>query len=124
MLTLFGCEGAKMASRRRLLVCANRLPATLAAILGCSLFYLLLGAAPAHGLDPNNRVTQYIHTSWRTQDGSLPSGMFSITQTSDGFLWLLSLPGDVYRFDGVRFLPWRPPAGVSNGPIGKIFADH
>jgi signal transduction histidine kinase/ligand-binding sensor domain-containing protein len=50
--------------------------------------------------------------------------MFSITQTSDGFLWFLSLSGDVYRFDGVRFVPWRFPAGVLNSPVGKVFADH
>src|SRR5262245_9876485 len=46
--------------------------------------------------------------------------MFSITQTSDGFLWFLSLPGDIYRFDGVQFVPSR----VLAGPAGKIFADH
>ena len=73
-------------------------------------------------LDPDKRVTQYVHTSWRTQDGSLPAGMFSITQTSDGFLWFLSLSGDVYRFDGVRFALWRFPA--VSGPVGKVFADR
>ena len=66
-----------------------------------------------------SKSRQYIHTSWRIQDGSLPAGMFSITQTSDGFLWLLSLPGEVYRFDGVRFVRWPVPPG----PSGKVFAD-
>ena len=61
-----------------------------------------------------NIITQYMHTSWRIQDGSLPSGMYSITQTSDGFLWFVSLPGDIYRFDGVRFVPWHLPAGVGS----------
>lgn len=70
-------------------------------------------------MDPNKRLTQYIHTSWRIQDGSLPAGMFWITQTSYGFLWLLSLPGEVYRFDGVRFVRWPVPPG----PSGKVFAD-
>jgi signal transduction histidine kinase/ligand-binding sensor domain-containing protein len=77
-------------------------------------------AGTVHALDPNKHLTQYIHTAWRAQDGSLPSGMFSITQTSDGFLWFLSLPGDIYRFDGVRFVPWRVPPG----PSGKVFADR
>jgi signal transduction histidine kinase/ligand-binding sensor domain-containing protein len=81
---------------------------------------LLPGAAPVYALDPDKRLTQYVHTSWRIQDGALPAGMFSITQTSDGFLWFLSLPGDIYRFDGVQFVPSRVPAG----PAGKIFADH
>ena len=92
-------------------------------MLASCLFYVL-GTVPVHALDTNKHLTQYIHTAWRAQDGSLPAGMFSITQTSDGFLWFLSLPGDVYRFDGVRFLSGRLPAGVSNGPIAKIFADH
>ena len=74
---------------------------------------------PVHALDPGIRLTQYLHTSWRIQDGSVPAGMFSITQTSDGFLWLLSLPGDLYRFDGVRFVRWPVPPG----PSGKVFAD-
>ena len=81
---------------------------------------LLPGAAPVYALDPNKRVTQYIHTSWRIQDGSLPADLFSITHTSDGLLWFSSLLGDVYRFDGVRFLARQLVAGAS----GKIVADH
>ena len=88
------------------------------------LLYLLLRATPLHALDPNKRLTQYMHTAWRTQDGSLPAGMFSITQTSDGFLWFLSLPGDIYRFDGVRFLSRHTPADFSSSTIGSILADH
>ena len=122
-LTPFAKIGT-MASRRNLLLRSQWLRTTIAATLGSYLTCVSLLAGPVHALDPNKRVTQYIHTAWRTQDGSLPAGMFSITQTSDGFLWFLSLPGDIYRFDGVRFLPWRLPAGVSNRPIGKIFADH
>ena len=114
----------KMASRRSLLL-RNKWPRpTIVARLGSCLTCVLLLAGTVHALDPEKRVTQYIHTSWRTQDGSLPAGMFSIAQTSDGFLWFLSLPGDVYRFDGVRFLPWRLPAGVSKTPIWKLFADR
>ena len=92
--------------------------------VGSCLTCVLLLAGSVHALDPNKHVTQYIHTAWRTQDGSLPAGMFSITQTSDGFLWFLSLPGDVYRFDGVRFLPRHTPADFSSSTIGSILADH
>ena len=108
--------------RQRLVISDRRTIRT--AILYGSLLYLLLRVTPLHALDPNKHLTQYIHTAWRTQDGSLPAGMFSITQTSDGFLWFLSLPGDVYRFDGVRFLSRHMPADVSNSTIGKILADH
>jgi len=108
-----------MNPRRPLLFRISLACATAAVNLGSTLICVVVSAAPAYGLDPNKRVTQYIHTSWRIQDGSLPAGMFSITQTSDGFLWLVSLPGEVYRFDGVRFVRWPVPPG----PSGRVFAD-
>jgi signal transduction histidine kinase/ligand-binding sensor domain-containing protein len=108
-----------MIPRRPLLLRIKRACATTTATLGPMLICVLMWAGHAYGLDPDKRITQYIHTSWRTQDGSLPAGMFSITQTADGFLWLVSLPGDVYRFDGVRFVRWPVPPG----PSGRIFAD-
>ncbi len=94
--------------------------ATLAFCVAC----VLLMAGTVHALDSKKHVTQYIHTAWRTQDGSLPAGMYHIAQTSDGFLWFLSLPADIYRFDGARFLPWRLPAGVPIDRSMNIFADH
>ncbi len=97
---------------------------TRSAIWKIYLLYLLLLAHPADALDPNKHVTQYMHTSWRTQDASLPAGMYHITQTSDGFLWFLSLPADIYRFDGVRFLPWHLPSSLSIDRSMNIFADH
>jgi len=123
-LTLFGYNMRNTVFRGVLLPRFSWPRTTIAATLASCVTCVLLMAGTVHALDPNKRVTQYVHMAWRTQDGSLPAGMFSITQTSDGFLWFLSLPGDVYRFDGVRFLPWRLPGGVSNGPIGKILADH
>ena len=33
-------------------------------------------------------------------------------------------PRDIYRFDGIRFLPWRLPAGVPIDRSINIFADH
>jgi ligand-binding sensor domain-containing protein len=75
---------------------------TLICCFTCALFL----SRPAHALDPNLRLTQYMHTSWRIQDGSVSAGMFSVAQTSDGFLWLTSVSQGMYRFDGVRFVPW------------------
>ena len=114
----------KIASRRPLLLGSKWPRTAIAATLGSCLGCVLLLAGRVHALDPNKRVTQYIHTAWRTQDGSLPAGMFSITQTSDGFLWFLSLPGDIYRFDGVRFVSRHTPADFSSSTIGSILADH
>ena len=125
--TVGRCSAAHMgeiASRRSPLLRSKWPRRTIVATLGSCLTCVLLLAGAVHALDPNKRVTQYIHTAWRTQDGSLPAGMFSITQTSDGFLWFLSLPGDIYRFDGVQFLPRHTPADFSSGTIGSILADH
>jgi signal transduction histidine kinase/ligand-binding sensor domain-containing protein len=114
-----------MASRRRLLVWLSWSRATVTAVLGFFVCYLLFAAAPTHGLDPDKRVTQYLRTSWRIQNGSAPSGMVSIAQTSDGFLWLVSLSGDLYRFDGVQLLPWQLPADAgSAGALLKVYGDH
>ena len=53
-------------------------------------------------------VSQYLHASWRAQDGFFPGGVDSVTQTSDGYLWLTSTTG-LLRFDGMRFVGWKPP---------------
>ena len=114
----------KIASRRPLLLRSRWAFAAIAATLGCCLTCMLLLAAPVHALDPNKRLTQYLHTSWRIQDGSLPAGMFSITQTSDGFLWFSAIAQGVYRFDGVRFVPWVPPAKIASIHVDNVYADH
>jgi len=98
--------------------------ATIATTVGCCLTFVFLLGGPAHALDPNKRLTQYIHTSWRIQDGSAPAAdMVSLTQTSDGFLWLVAARG-LYRFDGVRFVPWALPASISVRRISNVFGDH
>jgi len=89
----------------------------------------LLLAGTVQALDPNKRVTQYIHTFWRTRDGSVPNGAYGIAQTSDGFLWFTS--GDMMTFDGLRFTSWDGPPnggsikkGASFGQIVQVFGDH
>src|SRR5271165_1568914 len=107
-----------VASRRPHLLRFDRARAAIAAMLGSCLTCVLLMADPAHALDPNKRITQYMHTTWRIQDGSAPAGMFTVAQTSDGFLWLSAYSHGIYRFDGVQFLPWHLP---SKGPSNKVF---
>jgi signal transduction histidine kinase/ligand-binding sensor domain-containing protein len=115
----------KIASGRSVLVRFIWPRTMLAAMLGGGcFFYLLFGTAPVHALDPNKRLTQYIHTSWRIQDGSAPAAdMLSIAQTSDGFLWFVAARS-LYRFDGVRFVPWALPATVSMHQIANVFGDR
>lgn len=54
------------------------------------------------GLDPNRRLTQYVHRIWQTQQGLPESSIYAIAQSRDGYLWLGTQTG-VVRFDGVKF---------------------
>ena len=114
-------EKGKIASRGRPLLRFHGSRRAISTTVGCCLTYLLFLPVTLCGLDPNKHITQYMHTSWRTQDGSLPTGMHEIKQTSDGFLWFLSLPGDIYRFDGVRFVPWHLPGGIPFNSMRAMF---
>lgn len=71
-------------------------------------------------LDPSKRISQYVHTAWRIQDGVLPGLPEAITQTTDGYLWIGTYAGLV-RFDGVQFVPWER---IKNQelPDSRIFA--
>jgi len=62
----------------------------------------------SHALDPNRLISQYAHTSWRTQDGFFSGSPEAIAQTADGYIWIGTKTGLV-RFDGVRFVTWNPP---------------
>src|SRR5271166_2549378 len=118
-----------IASRRPLLLRSRWPPTAIAVTVSSCLTCVLLLAGPVHALDPNKRLTQYMHTSWRTREGSGATSAYSIAQTSDGFLWFIA--GDMATFDGVRFTSWDgPPNGGSitkGAPFGQIvnaFADH
>ena len=50
-----------------------------------------------------------IHESWTFKHGA-PEGVSALAQTADGFLWL-GAPAGLFRFDGVRFEPFRSPFG-------------
>src|ERR1700685_3798256 len=73
------------------------------------LFSALL-CRPASALDPNRKISQYGHTAWRIQDGVFSGAPHAITQTTDGYLWIGTEAG-LWRFDGVRFVPWTSPDG-------------
>jgi signal transduction histidine kinase/ligand-binding sensor domain-containing protein len=64
---------------------------------------------PAWAVNPEVRISQYGHATWRIQDGSFGGAPYTIAQTVDGYLWIGTANGLV-RFDGVRFLPWAPPS--------------
>jgi len=72
---------------------------------------IVLACCPcASALDPSLDVSQYAHTTWKARDGFAKGAIFSIAQTTDGYLWLGTEFG-LFRFDGVRAVPWQPPSG-------------
>ncbi|MBV9669450.1 MAG: hypothetical protein JOZ43_00715, partial [Acidobacteriales bacterium] len=77
---------------------------------GRCLIILLTCCSCAFASDPSLDLSQYAHTAWSIQDGSVPGAVRSIAQTPDGYLWLGTEFG-VTRFDGVRFATWNPPRG-------------
>lgn len=83
-----------------------RLPSTIASsalrlLKLASLVATLLQSPGAFALAPELRMSQLYHTSWTTQDGA-PTGIESLAQTSDGYVWLAASAG-LFRFDGIRF---------------------
>ena len=61
-------------------------------------------------LNPSLDVSQYAHAAWKIGEGFSEGIIRAIAQTPDGYLWLGTEFG-LRRFDGVRAVPWEPPAG-------------
>jgi signal transduction histidine kinase/ligand-binding sensor domain-containing protein len=76
--------------------------------------FCFFAAGQSAALNPSKRITQYQHRAWRVEDGNLPHNPRWISQSADGYLWVGGYSLGVFRFDGVRFVPWVPPTGVSN----------
>jgi PAS domain S-box-containing protein len=72
---------------------------------------LLACSSRAFALNPALDVSQYAHTAWKVSDGLFKGIIFAIAQTPDGYLWIGTDSG-LRRFDGVRSIPWQPPAGT------------
>ena len=66
--------------------------------------------SPVGALDTSRQISQYGHTAWRIEDGVFAGAPNVMAQTTDGYLWIGTQAG-LMRFDGVRFVSWRPPEG-------------
>jgi ligand-binding sensor domain-containing protein len=86
---------------------------------GVVLVFIGCCASMAQAVDPNRRISQYAHASWRMQDGLFTGSPTVIVQTTDGYLWLGTDSG-LLRFDGVRFVPWQPDQGARQLPTTRI----
>jgi PAS domain S-box-containing protein len=71
---------------------------------------LLTSPSASLALDPSLQFGRYGHTAWTRGDGYALGAVFSMAQTPDGYLWLGGEFG-LFRFDGLKFTLWRPPAG-------------
>ena len=78
----------------------------------CVLGLVTLVCPCALALNPALDVSEYAHTAWKVRDGFVKGTIGSIAQTPDGYLWLGTEFG-LLRFDGVRTVPWQPPAGAA-----------
>src|SRR5262245_20560054 len=88
-------------------------------VRGALIACVLLAWPPcALALNPALDVSEYSHSSWKVRDGFFESSITCFAQTPDGYLWLGSQFG-LLRFDGVKAIAWRPPAGQSL-PDGHI----
>jgi signal transduction histidine kinase/ligand-binding sensor domain-containing protein len=91
-----------------------------AAVRILALAGMMLTGTCAFALDPALDVSQYAHKAWMVRDGFVKGAIAAIAQTPDGYLWLGTEFGLV-GFDGVRLVPWQPPAGQSL-PSSQIFS--
>jgi signal transduction histidine kinase/ligand-binding sensor domain-containing protein/DNA-binding response OmpR family regulator len=55
-----------------------------------------------YALDPQKKITQYVHDVWEIEQGLPKNTVNDIIQTRDGYLWLATDAGLV-RFDGTHF---------------------
>jgi signal transduction histidine kinase/ligand-binding sensor domain-containing protein len=86
-----------------------------------SLFLVLASCPYAFALNAAWDVSQFAHSAWTIREGFLTAAVLSIAQTPDGYLWVGTESG-LFRFDGVRTMPWRPPGAdqLPHATIAKL----
>jgi signal transduction histidine kinase/ligand-binding sensor domain-containing protein len=78
---------------------------------------------PADAVASWKPLTEYTQTIWTHKDGLPSAFIYSIAQTQDGYLWLGTADG-IVRFDGIRFVHWRPESGYTTllGVVRTVYA--
>jgi signal transduction histidine kinase len=92
------------------------------AVLAASLF-----ADTAYGLDPNRSLAQYVVDRWGAERGLASGPVYSLAQTSDGYLWI-GAEGGLVRFDGLTFelsgLPTPQTISPASTAVMSLMADE
>ena len=121
---LFGCEDSRMAPRRPFSASFHLDPArSTLALITINMIIVLLWPSAVLALNPSLDISQYAHTAWKDGAGFGKGAIHGLAQTPDGYLWLATEFG-LLRFDGVRAVPWEPPAGehLPNSDIRSVLA--
>jgi ligand-binding sensor domain-containing protein len=90
-----------------------------------ALLLVLFTARPARALDPSRRLSQYVLTSFSTDQGLPQLSVQQIVQSRDGYLWVGTQEGFA-RFDGFRFTPFDRDSvpGMSSTYISAMIEDR
>jgi ligand-binding sensor domain-containing protein/signal transduction histidine kinase len=86
---------------------------------------LLICGGQAHALDPAREVGEFARRAWQTDNGLPQNTVHSITQTTDGYVWVATEEG-LARFDGLGFVVFdkqNTPALKSND-VRALLATH
>jgi signal transduction histidine kinase/ligand-binding sensor domain-containing protein len=81
-------------------------------MLGSAFLAMQIGTIQGWGIEPLPSLSQYAHRQWRFGDAGLLGTPQSLTQSADGYIWV-STGNGLFRFDGLQFRKWEPPAGES-----------
>jgi signal transduction histidine kinase/ligand-binding sensor domain-containing protein/CheY-like chemotaxis protein len=79
----------------------------------------------SYSLDPTKSIDRYVHNVWGTDQGLPQNTVYTVTQTSDGYLWLATGSGLV-RFDGVSFEVFdkRRVPELPNNSVWQLYEDR
>src|SRR5215470_18972311 len=85
---------------------------------------LVCSVLPAHAIDPDRAISQYIRDRWASDKGFPGGSVSAIAQTADGYLWIGTEKG-LIRFDGLNFRLFQQakPSSIALGAVQGLIAD-